>query len=194
MNTQALLKTILAVSVAVAPLAGAQTDHGAHASPPATKGNASGAHDLSKLTGKAFDRAMLSMMIAHHKGAVDMSKAVQARLKDPQVKRWAQAVIADQTKEINLMSAWLKGMGGADVAMQGAMAADMQRMVTPLKSARNPDRAFVQGMIPHHASALDMANLALQKSADLRVLKLARDIIKAQADEMYAFKQWLATN
>ena len=90
------------------------------------------------------------------------------------------------------MTAWLKPLGGMDAKMRDLMAGDMKGMVTPLKSAKNPDRAFVQGMLPHHASALDMANLAMQKSSDSRVLKLSRDIIKAQADEMYAFKLWLA--
>lgn len=35
------------------------------------------------------------------------------------------------------------------------------------------------------------ASLALQKSSDARVLGLARDIIRTQADEMYAYRQWL---
>ena len=46
-------------------------------------------------------------------------------------------------------------------------------------------------MIPHHASAVDMANLALQQGSDQTVLKLARDIVKAQAQEMYDYRQWL---
>jgi uncharacterized protein (DUF305 family) len=36
-----------------------------------------------------------------------------------------------------------------------------------------------------------MANLALQKSQNLSVLKLARDITRAQAGEIYDFKTYL---
>ena len=184
MRTTLLFLTGLTALTGLSALA--QMDHGAHTAATQKPGA------LSQLTGKAFDRAYLSMMVAHHQGAIDMSKAVQGRLKDARVKAWAAAVVREQNREINDMNAWLKTLGGTDIKMQAVMASDMKGMVAPLKTARNPDQAFVQGMLPHHASALDMANLALQKSSDARVLKLSRDIIKAQADEMYAFKRWLA--
>jgi len=134
------------------------------------------------------------MMIAHHRGAVDMSRAVVDRVRDPQVKKWANAVIADQSREIDTMTAWLRGMGGVQTTMRDAMADDMKGMVAPLKTAGNADVAFVRGMIPHHAGALDMAGLAMSRSDDGRLLKLSRDIVRAQADEMYAFRVWLAKN
>lgn len=171
----------------------AQGVHGSHGtSKPASSMTAHTAPNLSKLQGKDFDRAYLSMMIGHHQGALDMSKAVTSRLRDQQVKGWAQAVIADQTREINTMTGWLKTLGGLDKRAQDHMAGEMRAMTAPLRTATNPDRAFVSGMLPHHASALEMANLALQRSSDERVLKLSRDIVKAQADEMYAFKVWLS--
>jgi len=174
----------------------AQMDHSMHGMPASTSASAPHAMTdmdaLAPLSGKAFDRAYLSMMIGHHQGAIEMARAVQGRVKDAQVKTWVANVIRDQTSEIRDMTAWLKPLGGLDTKMQAMMATGMKGMVTPLKAAKDPDRAFVQGMLLHHASALDMANLALQKSSDARVLKLSRDIIKAQADEMYAFKLWLA--
>ncbi|MPY66395.1 DUF305 domain-containing protein [Deinococcus sp. SDU3-2] len=174
----------------------AQMDHSMHGQPAINRASAPHAMTdmdvLAPLSGKAFDRAYLSMMIGHHQGAVEMARAVQGRVKDAQVKTWVANVIRDQTGEIRDMTAWLKPLGGLDIKMRGMMATGMKGMITPLKTAKEPDRAFVQGMLPHHASALDMANLALQKSSDARVLKLSRDIIKAQADEMYAFKLWLA--
>ncbi|OWL95424.1 DUF305 domain-containing protein [Deinococcus indicus] len=196
MTTKRLfLSTLVTLTLAAAP-ALAQMNHGAHGTPATTStsmphamGDMGG---LARLSGKAFDRAYLSMMIAHHQGAVEMARAVQGRVKDAQVKTWVANVIRDQTGEIREMTAWLKPLGGIDAKMQAMMAGGMKGMVTPLKTTKDPDRAFVQGMLPHHASALDMANLALQKSSDARVLKLSRDIIKAQADEMYAFKLWLA--
>ena len=90
------------------------------------------------------------------------------------------------------MTSWLKTLGGVQATMRDQMAGEMRGMSAPLRRAPNPDRAFVEGMIPHHASALTMANLALQKSNDDRVLKLSRDVVRAQADEMYTFKRWLA--
>ncbi|SMB84199.1 DUF305 domain-containing protein [Deinococcus hopiensis] len=172
----------------------AQMDHGMHSMTSSTAPVSQQMQDmggLATLSGKAFDRAYLSMMVTHHQRAADMSRAAQGRLKDVQVKAWAAAIIRDQTREINTMNPWLGTLGGTDTRMQGMMASEMKGMTASVKTAKNPDQVFLQGMLLHHASALDMASLALQKSSDARVLKLSRDIIKAQADEMYAFKQWL---
>lgn len=146
---------------------------------------------LEALKGKAFDRAFLSMMIVHHQGAVDMSKAVLNNVKDAQIKRWTADIIGVQQKEIGEMNGWLKTLGGVDKGAQTGMNTEMKDMLASLKASKDSDRGLVEGMLPHHASAIDMASLALQKSSDARVLGLARDIIRTQADEMYAYRQWL---
>lgn len=146
---------------------------------------------LEKLSGKAFDRAFVSMMIPHHQEAIDMAKAVLPKSKDAQVKKWAQAIIRDQQKEINEMQTLLKSLGGVDSKMQMTMEQGMTGMTDMVKGAKDADRAFVEGMIPHHASAIHMANIALEVSDNETILKLARDIVVAQAGEIYSFKGWL---
>lgn len=146
---------------------------------------------LEKLQGKAFDRAFLSMMVPHHQMALDMARAVLPVSKDAAVKTWANMVIKDQAREITQMNTLLKSYGGSDTAMANMMKTSMSGMADMVKKARNPDMAFVEGMVPHHASAIDMANMALEKSSDARVLKLSRDIVRAQAQEMYDFRTWL---
>ena len=137
------------------------------------------------------DRWFLTEMIPHHQGAVDMSKTVLNTVKDTQVKRWTADIIGVQQKEIGEMNTWLKTLGGVDRSVQAGMNMEMKTMITALKANKDSDRGLVEGMLPHHASAIDMASLALQKSSDSRVLGLARDIIRSQADEMYAYRQWL---
>ncbi|KQR35121.1 DUF305 domain-containing protein [Deinococcus sp. Leaf326] len=146
---------------------------------------------LAKLQGKAFDRAFLSMMAPHHQMAVDMAKAVLPVSKDATVKAWANAVIKDQTQEITQMNTILKGMGGVNNAMANTMKSSMSGMGDMIKKSKTPDVAFVQGMLPHHASAIDMANLALQQGQDARVLSLSKAIITAQATEMLDYRTWL---
>ena len=50
-------------------------------------------------------------MIPHHQGAVDMAKVALRHAKDPDTKKMAQQIIADQEKEIAEMQAWLKKNG-----------------------------------------------------------------------------------
>ncbi|WP_291430050.1 DUF305 domain-containing protein [Deinococcus sp.] len=158
---------------------------GAEAAGPGSQGAELSA--LRKLRGRAFDRAFLSMMVPHHQMAVAMARAALPVSRDAKVKAWTTAVIRDQTREIVQMNTLLGTFGGADPAM----SAGMSGMSSAPKAAGNPDVAFVQGMLPHHAAAVDMANLALQQGQDARVLKLARDIVTAQASEMYSYRTWL---
>ena len=144
---------------------------------------------LEKLSGKAFDRAFLSMMIPHHQAALDMSRAVLPVSKDAHVKVWATNIIRSQQAEIGTMTALLKPLGGPDPRM-AAMMNSMKSMGMKVKDAKNPDVAFVQGMLPHHDSAIDMSKIALQRSSDPKVLSIAQDIVLAQAKEMYAFRTW----
>jgi len=146
---------------------------------------------LEKLKGKAFDRAFLSMMVPHHQTAVEMSQAVLPVSKDATVKRWATAIIKAQQSEIKEMNALLKNYGGSDAAMANMMKNGMKGMTDMVKKAKNPDVAFVQGMVPHHVSAMEMGMMALEKSSDARVLKLARTIVRDQASEVHDFRLWL---
>lgn len=53
------------------------------------------------------------------------------------------------------------------------------------------DVSFAQQMIPHHAQAVDMANLAEGRSANPEVLQLADDISRAQGPEIETMTVWL---
>lgn len=48
----------------------------------------------------------------------------------------------------------------------------------------NKDIDFMILMIPHHQSAIDMANLILETTQDKEVIKLAQDIITEQRNEI----------
>lgn len=47
------------------------------------------------------------LMLPHHQAAVDMVKTELLYGKDPQMRRLAQKIIADQQSEIELMQRWL---------------------------------------------------------------------------------------
>ncbi|WP_392531024.1 DUF305 domain-containing protein [Nostoc sp. C117] len=54
----------------------------------------------------------------------------------------------------------------------------------------NFDLRFIDAMIPHHQGAVEMANVAQQKSKRPEIKKLADNIIKSQNQEISQMKQW----
>ncbi|MFD0902515.1 DUF305 domain-containing protein [Actinomadura sediminis] len=66
--------------------------------------------ELEGLSGAAFDRAFLEMMIEHHEGAVTMARDEQARGGFPDAKAMAGAIVRTQRAEIAKMRKLLEEM------------------------------------------------------------------------------------
>lgn len=73
---------------------------------------------LQGLTGDAFDKAFIEMMIVHHQGAVDMAAMIPANAKHEELKKLGREIIAAQTKEIAMMQQWLKDWGYESAAQK----------------------------------------------------------------------------
>lgn len=58
---------------------------------------------LGKATGADFDKQWLTMMIAHHEGAVTMSQDVLTTTQNAEVKTMAESIIKGQEQEIDEM-------------------------------------------------------------------------------------------
>ncbi|MBA3954734.1 DUF305 domain-containing protein [Candidatus Dependentiae bacterium] len=65
-------------------------------------------------------------------------------------------------------------------------------MVTQLKDKQGEafDREFIKHMIPHHQSALDMAQLALTHAKRPEIKKLAKNILSTQQKEINLMEEW----
>lgn len=50
--------------------------------------------------------------------------------------------------------------------------------------------SFAAMMIPHHAQAVELAQLALEKSDDERILELSNEIIESQSAEIELMESW----
>jgi uncharacterized protein (DUF305 family) len=81
-----------------------------------TSGDHSGGHSghgmvdtstLTALKGAEFDRQWLSLMITHHRGAVQSAREQQEKGTDPDTKKLAADIITAQEKEIHEMESLL---------------------------------------------------------------------------------------
>jgi uncharacterized protein (DUF305 family) len=82
-------------------------------------------------------------------------------------------------------SAALRSTKGFEDAM-GTMMKGM--MVAP---TGKPDLDFMQGMIPHHQGAIDMAEVVLKFGKDAEAKTFAESVIAAQTAEIATMKDWL---
>lgn len=65
-----------------------------------------------------FDRVFVDEMIPHHRGAIRMAEAVQAKTRDPELLKLAEGIVTAQEREISEMESFLKReyASGADEA------------------------------------------------------------------------------
>ena len=92
---------------------GEEGDHAAHAMGALMPGMATPAQmvELSAASGVEAERLFLSLMIAHHQGALEMAEAVLDRTDHPGVLTFADAVLVSQASEIDLMTRMLAERG-----------------------------------------------------------------------------------
>ncbi|MGF6374133.1 uncharacterized protein (DUF305 family) [Paraburkholderia sp. RAU6.4a] len=80
----------------------------------------------------------------------------------------------------------------AGASTQAFKAAD-ERMMHEMSAPEytgDADRDFVAHMIPHHQGAIEMAQAELKYGKDPEIKRLARNIIKAQHDEIAFMRRW----
>ncbi len=118
--------------------------------------------------------------------------ATEAGLAEPALVEIADAIIATQQAEIDLMLRWRADWyGSGEVDPAGAAALDlsmdemgMQHAAGDLGEAVDVDQAFAAMMIDHHGGAVVMARLALERAEHPELRELAEAIISAQEAEI----------
>ncbi len=133
----------------------------------------------------------LSHMIPHHQEAIDTARRVLQSSDRPEMRQFAQRIIAVQSSEIQQMQRWLKQWYPGQTSQ--AAYQPMMRDLSQLKG-NDLDRAFLQDMIWHHMGAVMMSqmliNHGLVQHAPVRPFAL--NIANAQRQEIGQMRTWLS--
>lgn len=147
------------------------------------------------MSGEMYDRTFIANMIIHHQGAVDMAKLALASANRQELKDMANDIISAQENEIAQMTSWQQEWGyasaGMDDSAMGVMN-NMAGMTTELegKTGDEFDKAFIEQMIMHHQSAINMAAPGEQNAQRQEVKDLTKAIVSAQTKEIEQMKKW----
>jgi uncharacterized protein (DUF305 family)/uncharacterized cupredoxin-like copper-binding protein len=164
-----------------------------------------------------FDLAFIDMMKPHHEGAVAMAKVALERAEHEEVRTLAQEIIDAQDAEIAKLKAWraewypdappvtmpdmmqMQNMGQMMPGMSDLMASMGSMHMDPSMDAASLcsvtdsfDLTFIDMMIPHHQSAIMMAQAALANAKHQELKDLAHEIIDAQQREIDQMTGWRA--
>ncbi len=147
--------------------------------------------------GEYSDRRFIDLMVPHHRGAVEMARvALDGNAEHQEIERLSENIVSSQKREVKeLRDIRQEEFGTRDIA-RDTPRADMEMMMgtmmDPDQLARQDpfDLAFMDNMIPHHRSAIDMAEVALENTDNPRIRELAQEIIEAQEREIEQMRQW----
>jgi uncharacterized protein (DUF305 family) len=105
MNIRALLAAALIAAPAIALGQAMNHDMGGQALMQANERMMDAMQDMEP-SGDT-DKDFATMMVDHHKGAIDMAKVQLEHGDDPELRALAEKIIADQEKEISQLQEWL---------------------------------------------------------------------------------------
>jgi uncharacterized protein (DUF305 family) len=145
--------------------------------------------------GKYSDRRFIDAMVPHHQGAIAMANVALENAEHEEIKELSRNIVSTQQAEIEeLKSIKEEEFGTSDVPMEmnSKQMRGMGMMMDPQALAdENPfDRAFIDAMIPHHRSAIEMAKVAIQESENPRIKELAGNLVSAQKGEIEQMRSW----
>jgi uncharacterized protein (DUF305 family) len=144
-------------------------------------------------------------MIVHHSNAVTMAIMLRDRTGDEDMRQIALDIMLTQQAQIGQMQGWLQtwglpiAPGGPQMAWMGmpteglmpGMATEEDLEALGTLEGVGADILFLNLMIPHHQSGVDMAEAVLQRTDRPEVVTLAQAIMTAQQNEITMMRDLL---
>ncbi|MEO9325900.1 DUF305 domain-containing protein [Nocardioides sp. C4-1] len=147
------------------------------------------------------DIEYLTMMVAHHRQALDLAELAPERASDDRVLRLAQSIDSTQGREIIVMATWLVDRGQPEPTPESVAAMTEMSMPGMLDQGQlddlaaseggDFDRRFLEDMIQHHQGAIRMAEQVLGTGKDVVVAEMASDVVTLQNAEIRRMRDLL---
>ncbi len=174
------LLTIVAMTLAALAVAACGNDDNDNASAP------SGGGETTAARGNDADRKFLEGMSEHHAGGVEYGKIAVERGENEETKQLGRDVEGAQSREIDVMKDAHQRLFGEELVVK----AMPDPVLLALEEAEPFDRAFYDGLIPHHQEAIRMAREELQGGQDPELKQLAQSIVDTQSTEIENMNEW----
>ncbi len=170
-------------------------DHGQMGHGSMGMGSEGMARQMLMENGEYSDRRFIDAMVPHHQGAMAMAEVALKNAEHEEIKELSRNIISSQQAEIEELKAIKKkevGTSNVPMEMSQEQMRGMGVMMDPQQLANQKpfDKAFIDAMSPHHQSAIEMAQVALENSDNPKIKELAQNIISAQQREIEQMTQW----
>lgn len=145
--------------------------------------------------GRYSDESFIDAMVPHHQGAVEMAEVALDNAEHDEIRQLSENIIAAQEAEIKELKDIKQEEFGTSRVPMDANSGQMKGMglaadPRSLADEKPFDKAFIGNMLPHHRSAIQMANVALEKSDNQQIKDLAEEIARAQEREISQLQTW----
>lgn len=140
-------------------------------------------------------------MIAHHEGAIDISKILlKYGGENKEVKTISENIVADQSEEIKTMENLIKELEAKseiDTDKEKEYLSKYNKILEKNKIREkfkpiSVDEVFIKDMIKHHEMGIEMSQLVLEYTNDMNIKNIAKNIIEKQNKEIKKMKTILA--
>jgi uncharacterized protein (DUF305 family) len=177
----------IALSVLLAPMAGAHDGHPMKTTKPAA----------STASVERYEIKFMKDMIEHHRMALMMAEECQERATHEELKEMCHAMEADQAAEIRQMRLWLHAWYKVhvDSVMTHAQMKSMNGMASMKRLSRlsgsEYEIAFMKEMIKHHEMAIKRAAECTTRARHEELIEMCRAIETNQKREIEQMEEWL---
>ena len=170
-------------------------DHGQMGHGSMGMGSKGMAKQMVMVNGKYSDRAFIDAMVPHHQGAIAMAEVALKNAEHEEIKELSRNIVSTQQSEKEELKSIKKeefGISNVPMEMSPGQMRGMGMMMDANRLSKwEPfDKAFIDAMIPHHQSAIYMAQVAQEESKIPAIKELAGNIVDAQKLEIEQMKQW----